>query len=162
MPIGSMATYCCEECRPSAYKAKSTSELTCCECGTAYYYEKGASSLTRCGSCHAEHKRQIKREASRYGKTLNARGRHYTAESGAAYEPLNPMIIFERDGWECYLCGEDLLYDGGQGSPLYPTVDHMTPLSRGGDHTYENTRACCHACNSKKGAMTLEEVTCCA
>lgn len=162
IPLGSSATYCCEECRPSAYKAKKTSELTCCDCGTTYYYEKGVSSLTRCENCHAEHQREVKRQNRLYGKTLNARGRYWTRITGAAYEPINPNVVFERDDWTCYLCGCELSERDGDVRGNYPTVDHVTPLSGGGSHTYDNVRACCHTCNSYKGATMPEEVTCCA
>jgi 5-methylcytosine-specific restriction endonuclease McrA len=38
-----------------------------------------------------------------------------------------------------------------------PTMDHMTPLSRGGDHTLSNVVPACGTCNSKKGTKTLLE-----
>lgn len=162
MPAGTNARYCCEECRPSTYKAKSTSELTCCDCGTTYYYEKGVSSLSRCEHCHAEHEREVKRQNNRYGKTLNARGRYWTRITGADYEPINPEVVFDMDGYVCYLCGCELSERDGVVRGNYPTVDHVTPLSGGGPHTYDNVRACCHTCNSYKGAAMPEEVDDCA
>lgn len=162
IPLGSSATYCCEECKPSAYKAKKTSELTCCDCGATYYYEKGVSSLTRCENCHAEYEREVRRQDGLYGKTLNARGRYWTRITGADYEPINPEVVFDMDGYVCYLCGCELSKRDGVVRGNYPTVDHVIPLSRGGAHTYDNVRACCHTCNSHKGATMPEEVTCCA
>jgi len=32
------------------------------------------------------------------------------------------------------------------------TIDHVTPLARGGSHTPENIVMACRSCNSKKGA----------
>ena len=43
----------------------------------------------------------------------------------------------------------------GVWSPDYPTCDHVVPLSKGGDHTYENIRLACWACNTAKGAELL-------
>lgn len=37
------------------------------------------------------------------------------------------------------------------------TVDHRTPLSRGGTHADENLAGCCNDCNHKKGWLTEEE-----
>lgn len=51
--------------------------------------------------------------------------------------------IFERDGWECQYCGLPLV----RGTA---TIDHVHPLSLGGDHSDGNLRTACHACNSTK------------
>lgn len=37
------------------------------------------------------------------------------------------------------------------------TMDHIIPISRGGNHTLENILPACQQCNSKKGARTPEE-----
>jgi len=47
----------------------------------------------------------------------------------------------------CIYCGKD---PAG-------TVDHKTPLVRGGSNTRENTVPCCKKCNNKKGRMTYSE-----
>lgn len=59
--------------------------------------------------------------------------------------------ILERDDWTCYLCG--VRTDPGLSAydPTSPTVDHVVPLSKGGQHTRENLRCACLRCNSTKG-----------
>jgi 5-methylcytosine-specific restriction endonuclease McrA len=37
------------------------------------------------------------------------------------------------------------------------TVDHIIPLSRGGEHETANLAAACYPCNSSKGALMLDE-----
>ncbi len=37
------------------------------------------------------------------------------------------------------------------------TVDHKTPISRGGEHVLENVCCACRSCNSSKGKLTAEE-----
>lgn len=37
------------------------------------------------------------------------------------------------------------------------TIDHMTPLCKGGNHTLSNVVPCCKSCNSKKRDKTLLE-----
>ncbi len=31
------------------------------------------------------------------------------------------------------------------------TIDHIIPLSQGGEHSYKNTQLACFECNCKKG-----------
>jgi len=67
------------------------------------------------------------------------------------YEEFNPCKIFERDNYICQLCGKKTRPDyKNQHHPLYPNLDHIVPLSKGGDHTMKNTQCLCHRCNCKK------------
>jgi len=50
----------------------------------------------------------------------------------------------------CYYCGVGT----NRGSR---TVDHKTPISRGGEHILENVCCACRTCNSSKGKLTAEE-----
>jgi 5-methylcytosine-specific restriction endonuclease McrA len=36
-----------------------------------------------------------------------------------------------------------------------PTIDHMVPLCRGGEHTVENVVPACSYCNTSKGARSI-------
>lgn len=51
---------------------------------------------------------------------------------------------------ECHYCGEKT-------PDALRTVDHKTPLARGGEHTAANLVMACRACNSSKRDMTEEE-----
>lgn len=37
------------------------------------------------------------------------------------------------------------------------TIDHMIPLSRGGEHTFKNLVCACRKCNEEKGSLTPQE-----
>ena len=50
--------------------------------------------------------------------------------------------IFERDGYACQRCG----------SRRRLTIDHVTPVSRGGGNDSSNLETLCRMCNSSKGA----------
>ncbi len=61
---------------------------------------------------------------------------------------LSRKNILRRDGHRCQFCGRGDL-------PL--TVDHVIPISRGGEDTWDNLVCACVDCNNKKGDRTPEE-----
>jgi len=65
---------------------------------------------------------------------------------------LSRKNILLRDRNTCQYCGVVL-----PASEL--TLDHVIPRSRGGNSTWENLVACCHACNRRKGNRFLHELT---
>ncbi len=52
----------------------------------------------------------------------------------------------------CWLCGRDIDYELGYTDPWSFTVDHVIPLSKGGDPLdWGNLRAAHYRCNQRKG-----------
>lgn len=52
---------------------------------------------------------------------------------------LSRRAVFIRDAFECQYCGA-----------AAENVDHVTPRSKGGTHTWDNVVACCRGCNARK------------
>ncbi|MCU0472969.1 MAG: HNH endonuclease [Bacteroidales bacterium] len=65
-------------------------------------------------------------------------------------DPEKRRLIFERDKWICYYCGEKVTLDNA-------TLDHLHPQHLGGTHLKENLKTSCLTCNSIKSGMTYEE-----
>lgn len=63
-----------------------------------------------------------------------------------------PSVVFNRDGWACQSCGCKVTRRGKRLHDRKATIDHITPLSRGGDHTYANVQTMCWKCNHQKRA----------
>lgn len=60
-------------------------------------------------------------------------------------------LFQEQDGL-CFYCQQLMVLDvDTSGNPRLCTVDHVLPLSRGGDNSPENLVAACRACNQWKG-----------
>lgn len=60
----------------------------------------------------------------------------------------NPRLraqILDRDGGRCFYCLRELTLESA-------TLDHIVPQAAGGESTSTNLVACCHECNSAKGA----------
>jgi 5-methylcytosine-specific restriction endonuclease McrA len=60
-------------------------------------------------------------------------------------EPINPYEIARRDNWLCHLCHKPV-------KPEQLTVDHLTPITYGGNHTPDNVALAHKSCNSRRGA----------
>lgn len=54
-------------------------------------------------------------------------------------------------------CRYSCAYCGGLLNDDTLMIDHITPRSKGGKNNMDNLLPCCRACNSSKGAKTLEE-----
>jgi 5-methylcytosine-specific restriction endonuclease McrA len=61
---------------------------------------------------------------------------------------LSRKNILRRDAHKCQYCGR---------SDLTLTVDHVLPISRAGEDTWENLVCACVQCNNKKGDRTPDE-----
>lgn len=60
--------------------------------------------------------------------------------------------IFVRDNWICHLCQKPIDQQLSRTDPMGATIDHLLPLSRGGDDSLENVKAAHWSCNRAKGA----------
>lgn len=77
--------------------------------------------------------------------------RHHARQTGAKINDLTNAQWQERKAEYGSLCAYCLKPMGTV------SQDHMTPLSRGGDHTLTNVVPACRSCNSLKGTKTLLE-----
>lgn len=75
--------------------------------------------------------------------------------AGARVERFSSTQVFERDHWICYLCGDPVNRDAEWPAPNGPSVDHVIPLVRGGEHSLANTRCSHLGCNLSKGVKLL-------
>lgn len=136
--------------RAGQERRRDNSPRACPHCGTVYVPAYGSRRDVYCtADCQKEASRKV-----RSGSTHRRRA----AKFGGRYEPVNKREVFERDGWRCYLCGvETPKALSGSKEPNAPELEHVVPLSAGGDHVYSNVRCACRRCNRAKGARLLPE-----
>ncbi|MCX7670457.1 MAG: HNH endonuclease, partial [Anaerolineae bacterium] len=77
------------------------------------------------------------------------RGRHRVPH-GQEYVGLTKHRLFARDRHVCAYCGR-------QFAEADLTVEHIVPVSRGGQHVWTNVVTACRSCNTRKGNRTPEE-----
>lgn len=60
----------------------------------------------------------------------------------------NRLKVFERDSFKCSYCHKQL-------TRFSATLDHIHPVSEGGDNSFDNLITSCIHCNSKKGGRPI-------
>jgi 5-methylcytosine-specific restriction endonuclease McrA len=63
-------------------------------------------------------------------------------------------FLFARDGYSCQYCGRHRSELRGR---QFLTRDHILPVSRGGENSWENVVTSCSPCNNRKGDRLPEE-----
>lgn len=126
--------------------AKDTRDRTprpCRCCGLVFAPEYGDKRRDFCSDAC------LRKVSGRVGKAARrARVR------GTQIEPIDPIKVFERDGWRCQHCGKrtpPILR--GSHKARAPELDHILPLAAGGSHTLDNVICSCRSCNQSKGAQ---------
>ncbi len=148
------ATYCSDDCfrekerkrERARYKAKYKSEsrpISCLICSTKFYRLYGRKSKTCSDGCA----KLAEQRSARKAKAL----RRARKKSNGKHELFDPLYVLERDGWRCKCCGvktpkskRGLIDDNA------PELDHIVPLSCGGEHSRRNTQCLCRKCNQDK------------
>ena len=143
----------CRRCAAEYMRAYKTGICVICSspCGKNYM---------RCGSCRREGQRR-KRKPSDGGKRnpTNSNELRLDPKTGRpaytkAWKRLRQSVIDE--GTHCGFCGEVVDKYAGPLSRDSPAVDHIIPLSLGGDpFDRANLRLAHHGCNSSAGAMAV-------
>lgn len=149
--------YCSSKCRDmvtsSKQKTKKRDEfaptsIACQNCGKTFATTFMGSKLYCSDECkrnHANHYRDIYR-------------RHKLKENGTIQWDITLKKLIKRDKNICHICGGECdIKDyklNEQGSfvvgGMYPSIDHVQPVSKGGTHTWDNVKLAHHHCNTVK------------
>lgn len=138
--------YCSFNCWHSmTYKIRSGS---CHLCGIAI-----AKSRQYCVDCSERRKAETRKASQRrrrqkYGNSFRARARQH----GVRYERVDRTKVYERDGWKCGICQRKVNRRLKAPHPMSASLDHIVPMSLGGDHLYVNCQLAHHRCNSLKSS----------
>lgn len=66
-------------------------------------------------------------------------------------EDINHTEVFDHWGWICNICGDEISRFAGPSDWMRVTLEHVIPLSRGGQHVWDNVRPAHWRCNMEKG-----------
>lgn len=112
-----------------------------------------------CVSCKAEAKRALRQTDSFKARKREYKARRRALERGITADRIDPIKVFERDGWRCHLCGcKTPRRLRGTYDPRAPEIDHVIPLAAGGAHTWGNVKCACRKCNGEKSDRPLGQL----
>lgn len=138
-----------EKCAPCRVVRVPKTTRPCEDCGDLV---TGNAATRRCKPCARKASRQAHK--AKHGSTKKHRQR--ARRFGVEYQPVNPIEVFERDGWTCHICGKRTpKARRGSYRSNAPELDHIVPMSLGGSHTKGNLACACRACNGAKGAAAF-------
>lgn len=150
--------YCSDNCRSEHRRARyiaandngrDRSPRPCAGCGEIFAPEYGDRRRMFCSPACVRLTDDYK--ARRKAAKLKRRG--------AVVENVNPIEVFQRDGWRCQLCGVKTPRKlRGTYDDRAPELDHIVPISKGGEHSYINTQCACRRCNGLKGDVPLGQM----
>jgi hypothetical protein len=130
-------------------------QLDTCRCCGIQHTRLGVQGPR--GSLCRKCKRRAKNKSRKATKGISQRAKKY----GVNRSPYNRQEVFSRDRWLCQLCGVRLRRKWTYNKrtlvphPHNATIDHIVPMSRGGDDAEWNLQACCLLCNGKKSAASI-------
>lgn len=121
----------------------------CPYCLETFQTTRPANDVT-CGSEHCRKAHQ----ARRVRPYVNHRKRVVRAG-----EDFAKAEIFDRDNWQCGICGDAVDADLEWPHPLSASVDHVVPLAHGGKHVRTNVRCTHLICNHRRGVRDDSELS---
>ena len=138
------------------------------ECGTrsGYDWHRRDAKEDACTECREEEASYWRNERLIRGDVIRANNMRRRAKRFRALG-LDPEIgryteteVLERYGTVCHICNTEIDMNSprGTGKPGWEKglqIDHVIPLSKGGDHTIENVRPSHGHCNLTKSATII-------
>lgn len=129
-------------------KASKTNEFTCPVCGKTFRRDGPSSNVMYCSdACKMKAFRST--EKGHLSSQITAHKRRVAIKSSVSISTDELMRLREIQEDKCIYCLTDL---HGKGH-----LDHIAPLSKGGDNDYNNVALACEDCNHAKSAKSVDK-----
>jgi DNA-directed RNA polymerase subunit RPC12/RpoP len=140
----------CESARRRSMIAhyKNITPLFCTVCGKRFFRKYGSKNITTCSE-------PCDKALKRHHRSMARRVREARIRDGFI-EIASLEYLFFRDNGRCQICGKKLNLKREVPHKLAATVDHILPLSAGGEHSKKNTQLACFMCNSLKSGGSAD------
>lgn len=143
--------------RTAAKPTPATVMLTCCICDSSFVRPHPRHRRLICSDYCGTEQRARQRAMAKANPAIRAskalhKAKRRMMETDARIEKVDPIAVFERDNWTCYLCGIPTPRElRGSTERNAPELEHRISLFNGGEHSMANTACACRECNSRKG-----------
>jgi 5-methylcytosine-specific restriction endonuclease McrA len=154
--LQSYCRMCSSQRNKQAYYKNQSATIERVKAWNSKNLDKVATNMRRCRSRNPEKYREIQRLRRRNNPKLvavydaNKKAKRRAAIS-ATINPITQQeweAIKKSQNHKCIYCGKD---------DIALTMDHVVPLSKGGDHDKSNIVGACWLCNGKKTNLSVEE-----
>lgn len=129
----------------------------CTVCGVTFVRERKRQTICTSDLCQRDERKR--RALAKRKAPSSIRQRRITKAKRRAAEGsenIDPIEVFTRDEWRCYICGIDTpRHERGTSSPTAPELEHVVSLADGGPHTWSNVACACRWCNALKGSISF-------
>ena len=126
---------------------------------------KYQSRIHECPVCGALTARPVycsKRCANKAANATHEAKRRAKIKSVLVDKDITLQRLYKRDHGTCYLCGEACDWNDKEErngtiicGDIYPSIDHVIPLAKGGLHSWENVKLAHRKCNTEKNDRLL-------
>lgn len=134
--------YCCKECASAALRGVPLSEE---------HRRKLSEARKASPKCHGENLYNWKGGDATYKERMKLHNQKRRTLQKIRPDIRYLSILKRAQKNRCFYCDCDM--------GINPSLEHLTPVSRGGDNQSWNLVYACKSCNSKKHNSTLEEFT---
>lgn len=83
-------------------------------------------------------------------RTDNRRREHRLDRCTVRDNSITLQKLYAKFNGVCQCCGKQLTFDVDTNDNYYPTIDHVIPISKGGNHIWQNVQLLCRRCNTLK------------
>ena len=105
-----------------------------------------------CDECRRKRVRENNRASKKRNGYVPDKQIQKARRMGAIIETIDRRKVYAKDNYICQLCNQPTDPSAHHWDNNYPSIDHIKPLAKGGNHTYDNVQTAHRGCNSRKQA----------
>lgn len=140
------SSLCSNRCKQiSANKTAFGAPRVCGVCEKTFTWNEECYADMCSSECRESRKREVKKRNHKIAKY-----RRRAMLKRVRFDRFDPHDVFKRDSYKCQHCKRKTKPNADVNHPLYPNLDHIIPVSKGGGHTKKNTQCLCRKCNIDK------------
>lgn len=124
--------------KPKKPKQNKRIHIECAECGKLFVgYKSRRFCCKQCANRYSNRKRETDR-------------RHQLAVNGPVDYTITLTKLVQRDEGLCGICGKPVNMKAYHNAGDYGSIDHIKPVSKGGQHQWDNVQLAHRKCNTDK------------